>query len=140
MLDRQTQTDLGMAQVQNNLVMEIMWGLQVTQERDQALSRENQLTSLRLALTWVTSQMAEFRSQHSTISKEATTPVSEIQTQGTSYSEGLSALAKRLEVISLRQASAMIALDEYRASEGEHWRDREKELMTHLCPKVTSFF
>lgn len=81
MLNEQTWMDLEMAQLKSNLTMETERSLQVIEARDQALSRlstqEQQLTNLRLGLTWVTSQMAELRSQHSVISEGVTNLASE---------------------------------------------------------------
>lgn len=131
-----------MARLQSNLRLEIKKRLQATEEKDQALSRlsnrEDQLTSLRLGMTRVTSQMADLRLQHSAISEEVVHLASELQAQETSYFEGLQTLGDLLEAVSLLQAFAKAALDEHRASK-DRWKDREKELTARFCLKVASF-
>lgn len=84
--------------------------------------------------------MAELHSLRLVVSQEAMNLTLTLRAQGMSYSKGIQSLADRLEADFWGQTSAIVTLAEYPTSEGERQRNREKELMDHLAPKVASFF
>lgn len=85
-------------------------------------------------------QMTELRSLHAATSKKATKLTSDLQTPSSLSSEHLQSLIEWLVAICLQQTFEAATLSQYQASEEERWKEKEKELIAGLCPKVTSIF
>lgn len=84
--------------------------------------------------------MADLRSQHLTVSEEVQHLTSKFQVQEVSYFDELKTLVTLLEAASLWATHATSTLDQYCVTKEERWKEKEKDLLAHLCLKATSIF